>query len=262
MMLDLVLDIGNSRVKGGFFDAEKKLMATFAFASDDLSKEELKHSLEGKLLRHVLVASVNSKAEETVFASLREQNLGFISLNPSALKLVLEVDEPEQLGHDRIANAYGALSRFPLNDCMIIDIGTAITSDFVAKEGRYLGGMIYPGAALCAKALADYTDKLPLVAFKKTSSPLAKTTQTHVQGGIYYGQLGAIERMIDALKLSCDSPSSVKVIATGGITWVDTSVCCGNVEFIEDLKELVDFIDPHLTLVGLHEILIELTKKG
>jgi pantothenate kinase type III len=223
-----------------------------------MPKEELLHHLSGKAIQNALVSSVNSKADEAVKAALEQQKINSIFLDYTKLKLHLDVDEPEQLGHDRIANSYGALSRFPINDCIVVDIGTAITADFVAKEGRYAGGMIYPGFNLCAKALAEYTDKLPRVSFKKPTSALAKTTETHLQGGMYYGQLGAIERMIDELRLTSPSPSSVKVIATGGSTKTDGA---DKVEFIDDLKELVDLIDPHLTLVGLHEILQELTKE-
>ena len=239
MPLDLVLDIGNSRIKGGIFEA-KKLIEFFAF-----EKDEFVHFLDGKTIQDVLIASVNAKAEERVKKYLEQQKIKARFLDYSKLKLVLDVDEPEAVGHDRIANAYGALVRFPLNDCIVVDIGTAITVDFIVKEGRYMGGMIYAGAELCAKALADYTDKLPLVTLKKPDYALAKTTVTHLQAGIYYGQLGAIERMIAELRTAAISPSSVKIIATGGLAEN------------EDLKDFVDFIDPHLTIVGLREILDE-----
>jgi len=252
MKLDLVLDIGNSLIKAGLFD-EQKLVGTFFITSHPVSKEELLGYLKDKPIQNALISSVNAKAEEAVKAVLDENRIKYFFLDSSKLKLVLDVDEPEQVGADRIANAYGALTRFPINDAIIIDIGTAITVDLVAKEGHYLGGMIYPGAGLCAKALADYTDKLPLVTLQKPSSALAKTTESHLQAGIYYGQLGAIERMIAELKLAALTPSSIKIIATGGAT--------RNEEFIEDLKELVDFIDPHLTLIGMHEILTELKKE-
>ena len=252
-MVDLVLDIGNSRIKGGLFEG-KTLIDAFSFPAHPTPHDQLMHFLEGKAITNVLVSSVNSKAESGVKNYLEQKKIGYRFLDFKTLKMKFDVDEPEQLGHDRIANAYGALSRFSINDCIIVDIGTAITLDFVVKEGRYLGGMIYLGAGLCAKALAEYTDKLPLVSPQKPESALAKTTVTHLQSGIYYGQLGAIERMIAELRLSAVSPSSVKIIATGGATANESA----NAPFIEDLRELVDFIDPHLTLVGLHEILTEL----
>lgn len=244
MPLDLVIDIGNSRVKGGLFDG-KQLVEAFDWKQA---------SLQGKPVQNALISSVNAKAEEEVKKLLDQLKIPYRFLDNSSLKLVLEVDEPKELGADRIANAYGALSRFPINDCIVIDIGTAITADFVVKEGRYLGGMIYPGAVLCAKSLHDYTDKLPIVTVKKTDSALAKTTETHLQTGIYFGQLGAIERMIAELRLAALSPSSVKVIVTGGALQASP-------ELSEDLKDLVDEIDPHLTLKGLREILDEHQKK-
>jgi type III pantothenate kinase len=261
MALDLVLDIGNSRIKGGLFK-EKGLFEFVAFNTHPLNEDEIVRFFEGKPIKNALVSSVNTKAEKEVKNYLEQQKITYSFLDYSNINLILDVDEPEALGHDRIANAYGALARFPLNDCIVVDIGTAITVDFIVKEGRYLGGMIYTGAGLCAKALADYTDKLPLVSLKKPNSALAKTTETHLQAGIYYGQLGAIERMIDELKILAISPSSVKVIATGGATQIDdTHVCFDKVPLIEDLKDLVDDIDPHLTLVGLREILDETLSK-
>jgi type III pantothenate kinase len=250
--LNLVLDIGNSQIKGGFFD-QGKLVETFFLPSHPLSKEGLLKNLSGKTVEKALVACVNAKPEELLMQTLGELKINPVLLDYSKLKLALDVDEPEAVGQDRIAGAYGALTLFPLSDCIVVDIGTAITVDYIAKEGRYLGGMIYLGAQLCAKALAEYTDKLPLVSVKKVSSPLAKTTETHLQAGIYYGQLGAIERLIDELKATAPSPGSVKIIATGGATREES--------FASDLKELVDIIHPHLTLVGLHEILKELTGK-
>jgi type III pantothenate kinase len=251
MELNLVLDIGNTRIKGGFF-AEKTLTAFFNIASHPLSKEELMSYLEGKSIARALLSSVNRQVDEEIRELLEKKNIKVAFLDHTKLKMTLDVEQPEQLGPDRIAAAYGAVSRLPLNDSVVVGIGTAITADFVTKEGHYLGGMIYPGPLLCSKALSEHTDKLPLVAMERPDSPLCKTTKEHIGGGIYYGQLGALERLIDELRQSALSPSSVKVIATGGFTATDTP-------FVDDLKELVDFIDPHLILVGLNEILNELS---
>ncbi|MES2122922.1 MAG: type III pantothenate kinase [Chlamydiota bacterium] len=245
MAFDLVIDIGNSRVKAALFDGSKTVDA-FAAPVDSLGAEEWERRLKNASIARCIISSVNSKAEAPLFACLEKMNIPYQLIDYLKIKLILDVDEPEQLGHDRIANAYGALTHFPLNDCIVIDIGTAITADYVAKEGRYAGGMIYPGATLCAKALAQYTDKLPEVSPAKTDSALGKTTETHIQSGIYWGQLGAIERMIAELKMTSAAPAAVKVLATGGPT--------RDAELAQDLSELVDLIDPQLTLLGLLEI--------
>jgi type III pantothenate kinase len=259
MGLDLVIDIGNVRIKGGLFE-EDSLVYKFVFPAFPYSKDTFAGHIRGKSIERAFISSVNHQLEMHVKTALAEANIPCEFLHYADLQLKLEIEKPEELGHDRIANAYGALSRFPLNDCMVVDIGTAITCDLVAKDGRFLGGMLYPGAELCAKALTGHTDKLPLVAPIKPSAILGNSTEDHIQSGIYFGQLGAIERIIAELTALRESPSSVKIIATGGATHIEDGP--DKAAFVEDLKELVDVIDPNLTLVGLHEILKEqLSKK-
>jgi type III pantothenate kinase len=261
MGLDLVIDIGNVRIKGGLFEGGE-LIYNFAFAAFPFSKDTLTSHIRGKPIQKAFISSVNNQLEMHVKTSLSEANIPCDFLNYADLQLKLEVEKPEELGHDRIANAYGALSRFPFNNCIIVDIGTAITCDLVSKDGRYLGGMLYPGPELCAKALTGHTDKLPLVAPIKPSAVLGNTNEAHIQSGIYYGQLGALERIIAEIAGTTESPSSIKIIATGGATHIeDPLISAAKANFVEDLKELVDLIDPNLTLVGLHEILKEQLKR-
>jgi type III pantothenate kinase len=254
MTTDLVLDIGNSNVKVGIFE-ENRLQEYFSVPNDSIQSPALRDKLKGRKFRGALLSSVNAQTDPLIKALLEEEKIPYHLLNYKGLNVVLEVDEPEELGPDRIANIYGALFHCPQNDCIVVDIGTAVTFDYITKEGHYTGGAIYPGNDLCAKALSNFTDKLPYVSIERPPSALAKTTKTHIQSGIYYGLLGAIERMIAELQMTAQSASSVQVIATGGAT-LDS----GSAAFVKDLKELVDIIDPHLTLVGLHEILKEINK--
>jgi type III pantothenate kinase len=262
MDLTLVIDIGNVRVKGALFE-DDNLVYHFAFAAFPFSKATFTGHIRGKPIQRAFISSVNNQLEMHIKTSLQEANIPCEFLNYAELQLKLEVEKPEELGHDRIANAYGALSRFPLNDCIIVDIGTAVTCDLVSKDGRYLGGMLYPGAELCARILTEHTENLPLVMPIKPDAVLGNSNEAHIQSGIYYGQLGALERMIAEIATTTGSASSVKIIATGGATHTeDTESSAANAIFLEDLKELVDVIDPNLTLVGLHEILKEqLSKK-
>lgn len=247
--MKLVLDLGNFKLKGAFFE-DKQMVDNFTIPVSSLTPESLKERLKNKSIASALLSSVNGKVEETVKTVLKELNIPCRMLDYKQLNVHLDVEEPDQVGADRIANLYGALAHFPTSDCVIVDIGTAITVDYITKEGHYLGGAIYPGFELAAKALADYTDKLPLTSIEKPSSPMGKTTKTHIQSGIYYGMLGAVERLISELRLTANSPSSIRVIATGGAIISQPSLA-------EDLKEFTDTIDPHLTLVGLYEIMKE-----
>lgn len=253
-MAHLVLDIGNFRIKGAFF-SQNDLEGRFDFPVSEYGT--LRALLKRRTFESSLILSVNPPIEEKVRALFLEEKMPYQLLDPKKIKIRLDVDEPQQLGQDRIANAYGALVHFPVSDCIIVDIGAAVTFDFVRKEGSYSGGAIYPGPEIGAKGLVEFASKLPLVPFEKPAEPIAKTTAAHIQSGLYWGLLGAIERIVDEMRLETASPSSIKVIATGGKTRIDETDVEPKSAFIEDLKELVDLIDPDLTLKGIYEILKE-----
>lgn len=245
--MDLVLDIGNFRVKGAFFEGDR-VVSQFSVPYD---MTVLKGILSAYKSDATLISSVNRTAEAQIRDLFIQLNLPFNLLNFSNLVVKLEVDEPEQVGHDRIANVYGALYHFPQNDCVVIDLGTAVTFDYVGCNGSYLGGAIYPGVDISTKALAQYTNLLPEVEIEKPPFPVAKTTKTHIQSGLYWGLLGAIERITFEMRALSPNPSDVRVIATGGF------LRRGLADFPQDLGDIVDLIDPALTLIGLHEIMKE-----
>lgn len=242
--MDLVLDIGNYRLKGAIF-VEDRLLELFTLP---LEPTPLKEKLRLWRLARILVSSVNQTKEKDLLATLPFYTL----LDFSKVKVPLDVDEPQEVGHDRIANVYGALFHFPQNDCIVVDMGTAVTFDYVGCNGHYLGGAIYPGVEIGAKGLAQYTARLPAVDVEKPETSVGKTTKTHIQSGLYWGLLGAIERITFEIRSQSENPSNVKVLATGGllVKWGES--------FTEDLKELVDLIDPALTLIGLHETMKEM----
>lgn len=252
-MTHLVLDIGNFQIKGAFF-RQNAIEGRFSFPVTEYAA--LKSVLKKRQFDQSLVISSNREIEGKISALFLEERWPYRLLDLKKMKIRLEVEEPEQLGQDRIANAYGALVHFPTSDCIVVDIGAAVTFDFVRTDGSYLGGAIYPGPELGAKGLFEFANKLPLVPFKKPLEPIGKTTVTNIQSGLYWGLLGAIERIVDEMRFETSSPSSIKVIATGGRTRIDEMENEPNA-FVADLKELVDFIDPDLTLIGIYEILKE-----
>lgn len=249
--MDLVLDIGNFRLKGALFE-RGNLVEPFAIPFE---MERLKNGLGGKTIERCLVSSVNAPKEKEVLATLDGLGVTADLLDFSAIGVKLEVDEPEALGADRIANVYGALAHFPQNDCIVVDMGSAVTFDFVGADGSYQGGAIYPGVDIGAKALDAYTTALPLVEVERPDKAIAKTTKTHIQSGLYWGLLGAIERIISEMRQEAKVPSNVKVLATGGLL-----SRLSPEPFAKDLSDLVDSLDPHLTLIGLYEILKEIKK--
>jgi len=254
----LCIDIGNTNTKVGSFSNDK-LLSFESISSSEIESKFIEIVQKFKPTK-AFIASVQKNNEIAIKSILDNLGIKYYGIDRNLLSLQLDVYEAQYLGEDRIANSYGALKHFPANDCLVIDIGTTLTFDLISKEGIYLGGAIYPGTAISAKSLSEGTSLLPKINIEKPESALGKTTKDHIQSGIYYGLLGAIERISAEICLCAHSPSSVKILVTGGAT--SEKINNKTTSFCDDLSDLVDFIDPLLTITGLYEIFKEhLSKK-
>ena len=154
------------------------------------------------------------------------------------------IENPAEVGADRIVNAVAAWDRFhePL---IVIDFGTAITFDCVNGEPAYVGGTIHPGIGISLDALATRTAKLPRLDIDVTPDhPIGTTTVKAIHSGALYGFGGLVDRMVEVLsgQLTPDRERA-RTIATGGMA-----------ELIKPYTKTIDEIDPELTLDGLQLI--------
>ena len=76
--------------------------------------------------------------------------------------IFLDVKEPAQVGHDRIADAVGAGTFFK-PPYIVVDMGTAVTIDLVDKSGNYAGGAIAPGMHAFTDYLSERAAQLPKI---------------------------------------------------------------------------------------------------
>jgi type III pantothenate kinase len=153
------------------------------------------------------------------------------------------IDDPNELGADRIANAVGGFEEYK-GPIIIVDFGTATTYDCVNEKGEYLGGIILPGIGISAEALYLKTAKLPKVEIIKPDNIIGKNTVDGINSGLYYGTIFQTEGIISALKKELNFRKNSKVIATGGLS-----------EFVSRDVKNIDVVDPFLTLKGLRLIL-------
>jgi len=79
--------------------------------------------------------------------------------------------EPHKLGVDRWLDIIAAY-HLQQEACMVLDLGTAITVDFVDRKGKHLGGFICPGLPLMRNSLQVHTSKI-LYDFHDTSGCLS-----------------------------------------------------------------------------------------
>jgi type III pantothenate kinase len=144
---------------------------------------------------------------------------------------------PAEVGGDRIANAAGAFRQYG-GPVIVVDAGTALTFDYISKEGRYLGGVIAPGILAGARDLWASARMLPAVEIAKPAGVIGDTTITCMQSGIFFGALGGVERIVrgmwEEIGVEC------RVVLTGGQAAL--------------LREGLSFdavYDPHITLKGI-----------
>jgi type III pantothenate kinase len=95
--------------------------------------------------------------------------------------LKIRYRNPLEVGADKIANAIGALRRFPGRHLLIIDFGTATTVCAVTKDKEYLGGIITPGINISMVALESQTARLPAVEILRPSEVLGRFTVESMQ---------------------------------------------------------------------------------
>jgi type III pantothenate kinase len=174
-----------------------------------------------------IVGSVNRPAQERLLEWLSKHGVGRITrVRHTDLRTKTAVRRPEVVGIDRLAAAESVnVLRHADRPAVIVDAGSAITIDVVSKHGVFLGGMIAPGARLCAAALSNDTNQLPevdvvnfgsLLSSNKLSAPelIGDDTQPAIQAGVYWmiaaGIDGIIARLQNELAGPCD------VFATGG----------------------------------------------
>ena len=80
----------------------------------------------------------------------------------------VRVDNPAEVGADRLVTALGAVKRYD-GPLIIIDSGTATTFDIVSEDHYFEGGVIAPGINLSMRALHEAAAQLPRICLLYTS---------------------------------------------------------------------------------------------
>lgn len=245
----LLADVGNSRVKlAAICSAAASSQASvlshrLTLAGDAVHPEALMAWLKAAAAgpTALLVASVHDALASRLEAMLVDaaeasgETLVCRRIQAADLPLAVAVPEPEKVGIDRLAAAAAAVWRRPAEQpVVVVDCGTAVTVDLVSAAGAFLGGSIFPGPALLAKALAGGTSQLPeVMAFagsgaatrlgaaeagsaQAQSEPAmpGSCTAEAIAAGVVLGTRGAVVRLVREA-VAVVGPAS-QVVLTGG----------------------------------------------
>ncbi len=196
----------------------------------------------GHSVREVQGAVCSSVVPSVVFnfekATRRYLECDLMMIGPKVKTgMKVRTDNPKEVGADRIVNAVAAIARWG-GPIVVVDFGTATTFDCVNAENEYVGGAIAPGFRISEEALVSHTAQLPRIEVSRPPTAIGKNTVHAMQAGLYFGYVG----LVDALARRCREELSptAKVVATGGLATM-----------IADGSEVIEEVDPHLTLRGL-----------
>ncbi|MDP2874604.1 MAG: type III pantothenate kinase [Holophaga sp.] len=252
MSLLLAVDVGNTNIVLGVFDLSKgpeaPLIHSWRLAtSRERTVDEyglssfalLRHcGLEPEHINHVVVSSVVPPMHPVLDAWIKVYfHVEALWIEPgikTGLKLL--IDNPSELGADRIVNAVAGLERYgaPL---IAVDFGTATTFDIVNAKREYLGGIILPGLKIAAEALFQRASRLPRVEIAEPERLVGRNTVQAMQSGLFYGYVGQVDGILE--RLLAEFPDC-PVVATGGLAKV-----------IAPASKYIQNVEPDLTLEGL-----------
>jgi type III pantothenate kinase len=246
----LTLDVGNSQIFCGVYDGED-LKTTFRRTSSiRASSDEFGTFFRATLRENgvdpeeIDMAGICSVAPDPVH-SLRNCFRKYFRFEPFLLQpgvktgLKIRYRNPLEVGADKIANAIGAVSRYPGRNLLIVDFGTATTLCAVTKEKEYLGGIITPGIQISMAALESQTARLPAVEIVRPSEVLGRSTVESIQSGLYYGTLATVRSLAAAVTKEHFAKEPPLVVGTGGF---------GR---LFEQERLFDEFVPELPLLGL-----------
>lgn len=247
----LTIDIGNTSTTIGLF-SENKLIETWAVSTDcRRSEDEIGILLINLLSLHNYVNHVSDVSMCSVVVPLTERFKNaikkylkitpFVVSNKTANLLVYKVDKPDEVGPDRIVNAFEGYFKYKKN-CIIVDFGTATSFDIVSSSGEFLGGIICAGMKIQAESLNKFTSKLPLIKIESSKSIIGKNSIDAILCGIVRGHAKMVEGLIDECKK--ETGEDTMVIATGGYADIVSQY----------MTRSFDLINPYFTLEGLHTI--------
>lgn len=189
------------------------------------------------------IASVDGvlSDEESI---LRKECSHLIILDRNHTSYLLKYDFPEYLSYDRAAGLLAARYLFKNKACTVFDFGTTMKVDFLAADGRYMGGNVSPGCMTRIKSLNRYAKNIPLVDMPENYLMEGVSLETSVQTGVVLGIKFEIEGYIREKQENI-------IIFTGGDA----------IYFAKKMKSSI-FVVCNLEMMGLALITEDYVKKS
>jgi type III pantothenate kinase len=250
MNILIAVDVGNSRIKLGLFrdfDAQRlpEPESTLALPAEAAQFEKLPAWIASLPAEDLSwhIGSVNDRAAGALldWLKVRRPDDRRVLLRAADLPINVRLERPDAVGIDRLLGAVAANAlRSPRRAAVVVDLGTAITVNIISAQGDFLGGAILPGMATSARALHDYTEKLPLVDASNLNAPpaIGADTASALQSGLFWGAVGGIREI--AGRAAAEIGDDPQLFVTGGAGENAAAAIGQEAKYI-----------PHLSLMGI-----------
>src|SRR6266542_5942731 len=247
----LAININNTETKVGLFrgdnlEAHWRLTTTPSRTPDEWAATLTAYlAQEGRSTQEVRAAVVASVVPP-VTQGLCEAVERATTVRPvvvdgrSPLPITLDVEEPLQVGADRILNTLAAAKLFR-RDTIVVDFGTATTFDCITADARFIGGVIMPGVRTASDALISRTAKLPATELTPPERVIGRRTEDCSRAGVLWGNADAVDGIVRRIVAEWpDKQARPLVIATGGLA-----------SLVVPLTKEIESVYPDLTITGL-----------
>ena len=247
----LTIDVGNTNTVLGLFDGED-LVKSWRVKTDPRSTSDEMSLQINALVSGYTVTGLSICS--TVPATLRELRTMIASYYSDIATTIVEpgtktgvpllVDNPKEIGADRIVNTLAAHTLFG-GPAIVVDFGTSTNLDVVSPKGEFLGGALAPGIEISVDALASRAAQLRKVELIRPKNAIGKNTVEALQSGTIFGFAGQVDGLVEKItaELAESYEQAPTVIATGGLA-----------PLVIDVSTTIDEYEPDLTLIGLRLI--------
>lgn len=244
----LAVDVGNTNVVLGAYRGARLLRTWRAATQVDRTADELAVMIDGLLAREELgIEDIHALVVGSVVPPITLALTRFAAKHVEGKALVigpgvktgvrLRVDNPSEVGADRIANTLAAHRRYG-GPAIVVDFGTSTNFDVVSAEGDFLGGAFAPGVEISAESLFGRASRLFRVPLTPPREAIGTNTADCLRSGIVLGYVGLVEGLL--ARIRAELGGSPRVVATGGLA-----------PTIAPLTSSIERVDEDLTLEGL-----------
>ena len=212
----LLIDIGNTAIKWCFAHQYHRVLVR------DFSQD---------LLPAYQKAFVSCVANQSLLDGL--DNLYFAQSHQHFGTFESTYDDVKTLGVDRFLAMIGAISKFPEQNLLIIDAGSALTFDLVDSAGTHQGGLIMPGLAKLRQSFDQFCTQSQQLHGKKLGLSTSEAWACGT-GEMFVSVINA------QIKHHLEQHTDLRVVLTGG----DSKIASLRVQHACELL-------PNLVLEGL-----------